>query len=640
MNDSLKFTSGRPVPGIDLGTRAEVYSEDLSGKRFKAELATNPLIHTNANPGKQAAKSAILIIDDDSHVRNLLVELLSDEYHCTNVASAEDALAVLDSIQYDLIVSDINMGGISGLDLVPLVHRNSPDTVVVMISGQQTIETAIEAMHAGAFDYITKPFDIGHVSVAVHRALEHHRLLIEKRRYETHLEELIKERTAEIEYLAYYDTLTDLPNRVLFKDRCDQALAIGQHNRQIVGIMLVSLDRFKKIADTLGHEAGDLLLGEVGARLHSCVRKGDTVARFDGEEFALLLTRLNKTGDLAEISEAINEALKPSFRLGDQEVYLTASIGISLFPFNGEDSAIVLKNAGAAMYRAKRAGGNTYQFYNADMNARAIKRLGLETSLRHAIENEEFLLHYQPRLAVDSMVITGVEALIRWQHPQLGLVAPAEFIPLAEDTGLIIPIGEWVLQTACKQNQRWQDEGFAPMRVAVNIAAQQLRQPHFAGTVKQILLEAGLDAKHLELELTETSVMNNAEFAIDVLGRLQKMGVKISIDDFGTGFSSLSYLKRLPIDALKIDQSFVRDLATDPDDAALVTAIITLAHSLRLEVVAEGVETEEQFRFLSLLGCDEIQGFLFSKGLPVGELASLMRSHTARAAAVPMAIRA
>ncbi|MEO8434789.1 MAG: EAL domain-containing protein [Pyrinomonadaceae bacterium] len=596
-------------------------------------MATNSLIHIDTNPRPHEAKPSILIIDDDKHVRNLLVDLLSDEYHCTSGASAEDALAVLGSIRYDLIVSDINMGGISGLDLVPLIHRSSPDTVVLMISGQQTIESAIEAMHAGAFDYITKPFSIGHVKAAVHRALEHHRLLVGKRRYETHLEELIKERTAEIKYLAYYDPLTDLPNRVLFMDRCDQALAIAQHNQQIVGIMLVSLDRFKKIADTLGHEAGDQLLGEVGARLHSCIRKGDTVARFDGEEFALLLTRLNETGDLAEISLAIKETLKPSFPLGDQEVFLTASIGISLFPFNGENSAIVLKNAGAALYRAKRAGGNTYQFYNAEMNSRAIKRLGLETSLRHAIENKEFVLHYQPRLAVDSLQITGVEALIRWRHPRLGLVPPGEFIPLAEDTGLIIPIGEWVLQTACVQNKRWQNEGFAPMRMAVNIAAQQLRQPHFAETVMQILHEAGLQAKYLELELTETSVMNNAEFAIDVLGRLKNMGVKISIDDFGTGFSSLSYLKRLPIDALKIDQSFVRDLATDPDDAALVTAIITLAHSLRLEVVAEGVETAGQFSFLSSLKCDEIQGFLFSKGLPVGELASLMRSHAARSAA-------
>ena len=632
MNDSLTITSTWPARGIDSGTNADVYSVVSYYNRFKAKLA-NSLIQTDTNPRPHEAKPAILIIDDDTHVRNLLVDLLSDEYHCTSVASAEDALAVLGSIEYDLIVSDINMGGISGLDLVPLAHRNSPDTVVLMISGQQTIETAIEAMHAGAFDYITKPFAIGHVKVAVKRALKHHRLLVEKRRYETQLEELVKERTAQIEYLAYYDPLTDLPNRVLFTDRCDQALATAQHNHQIVGVMLVSLDRFKKIADTLGHEAGDLLLGEVGARLHCCIRQGDTVARFDGEEFALLLTRLNQIGDLAEISQAISEALKPCFRLGDQEIYLTASIGISLFPFNGDDSAMVLKNAGAALYRAKRAGGNTYQFYNSEMNSRAIKRLGLETSLRHAIENREFVLHYQPRLAVDSLQITGVEALIRWQHPRLGLVPPAEFIPLAEDTGLIIPIGEWVIQTACVQNKRWQIEGFAPMRMAVNIAAQQLRQPHFAEAVMQILETSGLEAKYLEMELIETSLMNNVEFAIDVLGRLKNMGVKVSIDDFGTGFSSLSYLKRLPIDALKIDQSFVRDLATDPDDEALVTAIITLAHSLRLEVIAEGVETEVQFGFLSSLKCDEIQGFLFSKDLPAGELASLMRAHAARSAA-------
>jgi EAL domain-containing protein (putative c-di-GMP-specific phosphodiesterase class I) len=279
-----------------------------------------------------------------------------------------------------------------------------------------------------------------------------------------------------------------------------------------------------------------------------------------------------------------------------------------------------LKNAGAALYKAKRSGGANYQFFTADMHELATRRLALETSLRRAIQNEEFLLHYQPRVSVDSLAITGVEALVRWQHPQLGIVSPSEFIPLAEDTGLIVPIGEWVLRTACSQGKRWREQGFGPIQIAVNISARQFHDQDLAETVIKILEETGFSPKNLELELTESSIMQNAEFAAGVLNRFKSMGINISIDDFGTGFSSLASLKRLPIDALKIDQSFVRDANTEPDDAALVMAIITLAHSLRLKVIAEGVETQDQRRFLQLLRCDEIQGDLFSKPLPAEEL--------------------
>jgi EAL domain-containing protein (putative c-di-GMP-specific phosphodiesterase class I) len=283
-----------------------------------------------------------------------------------------------------------------------------------------------------------------------------------------------------------------------------------------------------------------------------------------------------------------------------------------------------LKNAGNALYRARKAGGDDYRFYTEDMNSRASKQFSLETSLRHAIDNDELVLHYQPRLAVDSLRIIGVEALVRWQHPQLGLLSPGEFIPLAEDNGLIVPIGEWVLRTACRQMREWQERGFPAMRVSVNVSARQFHQQHLAEIVLQILEETGLAPEHLELELTESSIMSNAQATIDVLTRLKAMGVTVSIDDFGTGFSSLSYLKRLPIDALKIDRAFIRDLTTDPDDAALVMAIVTLAHNLRLQVVAEGVETDEQLRFLHLLRCDEVQGYRFSKPLPAKELEQLL----------------
>jgi diguanylate cyclase (GGDEF)-like protein len=516
------------------------------------------------------------------------------------------------------------MGGMSGLELVPNVYSISPDTVVVMISGNQSIETAIEAMRVGAFDYITKPLDLRHVEAAVERALQHCRLLKEKRRYEEQLEALLEQRTAEVDRLAYYDTVTHLPNRTLFEDRLAQAVAVAKSTHQTLGVLFIAVDQFKKVNDTLGHGPGDSLLREFAERLKNCVAESDTVARFGNDEFVLLQTQIQGTKDVIETIGELSQGLKFSFNLGGQELFATASVGVSLFPLDGDDSQTLLKNAGAALYRAKRSGGANYQFYKADMHERASQHLALETSLRRAIQKEEFLIHYQPRVSVDRLEITGVEALIRWRHPELGIVPPSDFIPLAEDTGLIVPIGEWVLREACRQNKAWQNQGFAPIHVAVNISARQFHQQDLAETVIRILNETGLSPEHLELELTESSLMQSPEIASGVLNQLKGRGVNISIDDFGTGFSSLASLKRLPIDALKVDRSFVREATTDPDDASLVMAIITLAHNLRLKVIAEGVETEEQLRFLHLLRCDEIQGYLFSKPLPAEEFITLL----------------
>ncbi|HKR14811.1 MAG TPA: EAL domain-containing protein [Pyrinomonadaceae bacterium] len=574
----------------------------------------------------QTQKANLLIIDDEWQIRSLLVDLLGSVYRCSEAGSAEEALQALSHETFDLVISDIDMGGMSGLELVPRVHSLAPDTVVVMISGNQDIEFAIKALRVGAFDYITKPIDIRHVEASVERALKHSNLLKEKRLYKEQIENLLQQRTAEVDWLAYYDTVTQLPNRALFEDRLTQAVAIARANDQSLGVLFISLDQFKKVNDSLGHGPGDSLLREFGERLKSCISKSDTVARFGGDEFALLRTQIDGTKDIMETIGLLAQVLKFSFPLHGHELYGTASVGISMFPFDGDDSQTLLKNAGAALYKAKKSGGANYQFFTADMHELATRRLALETSLRRAIQNEEFLVHYQPRVSVDSLAITGVEALVRWQHPQLGLVSPSEFIPLAEDTGLIVPIGEWVLRHACTQAQEWQDRGFAPIQMSVNISARQFHDRDLSETVIRILDETGLAAKHLDLEVTESSIMQNAEFAAGVLNRLKSMGVNLSIDDFGTGFSSLASLKRLPIDMLKVDQSFVRDLTTDPDDAALVMAIITLAHNLRLRVIAEGVETAEQLRFLQLLRCDEIQGYLFSRPRPAAELVELFDS--------------
>src|SRR5215204_4808784 len=571
-------------------------------------------------------KPTVLIIDDEEQIRNLLIDVLGESYECSDAGSAEEALAALCNTTFDLVISDIDMGGMSGLELVPRVHSLSPDTVVVMVSGNQDIEFAIRALRVGAFNYISKPLDLRHVEASVERALKHSELLKEKRRYKEQLEELLQQRTAEVDWLAYYDTVTQLPNRALFEDRLTQAVAIAKANDQTLGVLFISLDQFKKVNDSLGHGPGDTLLREFAERLKSCINKSDTVARFGSDEFALLRTGIDGAKDMIETIGSLSQVLKFSFDLSGHELFATASVGVSLFPLDGDDTHTLLKNAGAALYKAKKSGGANYQFYTADMHELASRRLALETSLRRAIQNEEFLLHYQPRVSVDSLEITGVEALVRWQHPQFGLVSPSEFIPLAEHTGLIVPIGEWVLRTACLQGRRWRDQGFAPIQIGVNISARQFHDQDLTQTVIRILEETGWSPKYLELELTESSIMQNAEFAAGMLTRLKNMGINISIDDFGTGFSSLGSLKRLPIDALKIDQSFVREATTDPDDAALVMAIITLAHNLRLRVVAEGVETEDQLRFLQLLRCDEIQGYFFSKPLPADKLVSLFDS--------------
>ncbi|MBA3355041.1 MAG: EAL domain-containing protein [Pyrinomonadaceae bacterium] len=571
-----------------------------------------------------ADKPRILVIDDDEQVRRVLLDLLQDLYNCREVSSAEAGLTVLAQESFDLVISDINMGGMSGLELVPHVHSLSPDSVVLMISGQSNIETAIEAMHAGVFDYIMKPFDIRHVEAAVERALKQSRLLVEKRRYKDELENLLQERTVQIDRLAHYDTLTSLPNRTLFEDRLTQAVALAQRANSRVAVLFIALDQLKKVNDTLGHLAGDQLMQQVAARLRGCVTESYTVARFGGDQFVLMLPGIERTKDAVDVIASIQEALNPSFKLDRQELFATASVGVSFFPDDGEETSSLVKNAGAALYRAKKSGGNEYRFYTADMHTKASKRFELETSLRRAIDNQEFLLHYQPRVAIDSLQIVGLEALVRWQHPQMGLVPPGDFIPLAEETGLILPIGEWVLREACRQNREWQDKGFARMRIGVNISARQFQQQHLSETVIRILEEAELGSEFLELELTESSIMSHPEATIDVLTKLQTKGVAISVDDFGTGFSSLSYLKRLPIDSLKVDQSFVRELATDPDDAALVMAIVSLGHTLRLRVVAEGVETQEQLRFLRLLRCDEIQGYLISRPLPVTGIEQLL----------------
>ncbi len=427
-----------------------------------------------------------------------------------------------------------------------------------------------------------------------------------------------------LHYLAHHDVLTELPNRVLFMDRLEHTLLQARRSQRLIAVLFLDMDRFKNINDTLGHDVGDRMLQAFGARLRECVREGDTVARLGGDEFAIVLEDIAHVDDVPATAKKILNAFEQPFHDNGRELFITGSIGISLHPDDGMDANTLLKNADTAMYRAKDTGRNNYHFYSADMSAKAFERLMLETSLRHALERQEFLLYYQPQVDMNTNKIVGAEALLRWQHPEQGLVSPAEFIPLLEDTGLIVPVGEWVLQTACNQAMAWVKAGLPPINLAVNLSSRQFGTLNLADVINRILENTGFDPTRLELEITESVIMGNAQETINTLNTLGKMGIKFAIDDFGTGYSSLSYLKRFPIHTLKIDYSFVHDITTDPDNAAIVMTIIAMANNLNLMVVAEGVETEGEFAFLQAYGCDYMQGYLFSKPVPAEAFKELL----------------
>jgi diguanylate cyclase (GGDEF)-like protein/PAS domain S-box-containing protein len=435
-----------------------------------------------------------------------------------------------------------------------------------------------------------------------------------------------KEAEKRIQFMAHYDALTGLPNRVMLHDRLSHDISHAARNHKHVALLFLDLDRFKIINDSLGHNIGDLLLQSVGERLKECLRSGDTVARLGGDEFVVILPGLQDTDYAATVARKILECLATPHAVGGHELNTTASIGISVYPHDGSDRETLIKNADVAMYKSKEAGRNNYLFFTEEMNARAEERLSMENSLRHALEREEFVLYFQPQMNSATGRIIGAEALIRWRHPSLGLVMPGTFIPIAEESGLIVAIGEWVLREACRQNRAWQMAGLPAVSVAVNLSAMQFRQKNLVEIVADTLRQTGLAPRYLELEITESSIIQNVETAINTMHELKAMGVLISIDDFGTGYSNLGYLKRFPIDKLKVDQSFVRDLTTSPDDATIVRLVINMAKSLQLKVIAEGVETREQLDFLSEHQCEEVQGYYFSRPVPEEEFKIMLES--------------
>ncbi|KRE58391.1 putative bifunctional diguanylate cyclase/phosphodiesterase [Paenibacillus sp. Soil750] len=429
-----------------------------------------------------------------------------------------------------------------------------------------------------------------------------------------------------VKYMAYHDALTGLPNQRLFKNRLNTALESAKRNNTSIAVLYMDLDRFKLINDTLGHNVGDVLLQNVAGRITECLSKQATISRQGGDEFTIILSGHTQE-ELEQAIQDILYAFSKPFTLQEYQLFVTPSIGISLYPSGGERADILIKNADTAMYRAKDKGKNTYQFFNETMGIQIHQKLNMENALRKALEENQFVVHYQPKVDVLTGRITGAEALIRWQHPELGFIAPSEFIPLAEETGLIVPIGQWVLHTACKQFKAWQTQEMLHMSVAVNLSMLQLRQENFIEMVEQVLNETGLAPQDLEFEITESNAMNNVDLFIQKLIALKKLGVGISIDDFGTGYSSFGYLKQLPIDTLKIDRSFINDITNSEEDAAIVQAIIAMAHILKLKVVAEGVETASQLTLLEQFQCNAVQGYYLSRPLAAEAYVKMLRSN-------------
>src|SRR5580765_3677842 len=554
-----------------------------------------------------ADRKLVLLIEDNPGDVRLIREMLAEGedvlFELACVGRLSQGLEYLASRSTGLVLLDLSLPDSYGFDTFLKVYAHSPKVPIIVLTGHDDQTVALSAVKTGAQDYLVK----GKLDREL--LLRSMQYSIERKRYQEQLE-----------YQANYDALTGLPNRNLLNDRLRQSVYAQRFVRSI-GVVFLDIDHFKFVNDSLGHNTGDKLLQKVAERLTEAVRDGDTVARLGGDEFILILNDQTGQEVIYRAMQRIISKISEPIEIDGQELLVTASAGISMYPQDGPDVETLLKNADAAMYRAKEKGRNNVQFYTAEMNRQVNERLRMETGLRRALERNEFELYYQPRIHVVNGALVGCEALLRWQHPDFGLTLPDRFIGLAEETGLIVPIGDWVLNTACVQARTWQKKGMPPITVSVNLSMRQFRQEALAASVDDALRRSGLDPRNLEMELTESLVMQDTEAAIRVLERLREIGVELSVDDFGTGHSSLSYLTQLPISALKIDQSFVQAIkgTGQSDEGIVAQAIISLAHNLKLKVVGEGVETGPQFEFLKKHSCDEVQGYHFARPMPADD---------------------
>jgi diguanylate cyclase (GGDEF)-like protein len=551
-------------------------------------------------------KPSILIVDDDAEMRRTLSSTLRTKgYQPFAAKTGVKGLSLIGQNEFNVAIIDLQLPDISGLEVLDRVKTVSPFTEIVILTGHATLASAVKATNNGVFSYLQKPCQIEQLLLHIRRAIERQRS-----------EKMIR-------HIAYYDPLTELPNRMLFNERLQQAISEAHRHDQSIAIMLLDLDRFQVINDTYEHETGDRLIQVVAQRLKSIVRECDTVARLGGDEFLLIFPFLKSAQEATDLARRITKLFNESFVLESCEIYITASIGISIYPTDGVDPPTLIKNADGSMYFAKGQGGNTFQFYSPALDFKRLTQLTLGNSLRKALAQNDLLLHYQPQIDLSSGKIFGAEALVRWQHREWGLIPPEEFVALAEDIGLIIPIGKVIMQQAFSQMKMWRDDGLKLDQIAVNLSVMQFKGKNLIATISKLLKACGVDPALLELEITESIIMQNPEETIATIRKLRSLGISFAIDDFGTGYSSLKYLKYLPAGRLKIAKCFIDGILTDSNDRTIVKTIINLAHNLGMRVIAEGVETVEQLEFLRCHGCDEVQGFLFSRPLPADELKRL-----------------
>lgn len=558
--------------------------------------------------------AVVMLVDDEpTTIQAIQGCLEADGYrHFVTTSEPCSALDLFLDEQPDVLLLDLQMPKLSGFEILTQLrrHQRYRDVPVIVLTSSADAEVKLNALHMGATDFLAKPVDPSELALRLRNTLA-------AKSYQ--------------ERLTYIDLLTELPNRRLFMDRLSRSVRQAQRENNSAALLHIDLDHFKKINDTLGHAVGDRLLVAVARRLKRCLARWPRVsyeqldkpqalvARLVGDEFAMVLPMLGSSEEAKGIAANILNVVKEPFSIDGREVFVSASVGVALFPNDGDGTDVLVQSASVAMNQAKLRGRNTFEFYSSKMNARALERLDLETQLRRALERNELELFYQPKVEFITGRVVGSEALLRWNHPERGLVSPVEFIPLAEETGLIVPFGAWVLRMACQQTRAWQQAGLSDLRVAVNVAAQQFRDGRFIQTVRAALDESRLDPQCLTLELTESTLMTNEKKNLEAMHQIKDLGVKLSVDDFGTGYSSLCYLKQMPLDELKVDRSFIKDIHCESDEAPIASAIIAMAHSLGLKVVVEGIENEQQLAFGTRRGCEEYQGFFFSRPVPVRE---------------------
>ncbi len=552
---------------------------------------------------KYEDRPVILLADDDPSVRLMIRHVLeSEEYDIVEAADGLEAIKAVEKHHPAIILLDAVMPGLDGFSTCEQIKdKGYSDIPVIMITGLDDDASVERAYDAGAIDFITKPI----------------KWAVLKHRVRSVVSKVVAER--KVKLLAYRDSLTDLPNRLLFADRLEQSVVRAERHRDSLALMLIDIDDFKLVNDSFGHDAGDKLIRAVGHMLSKSLRRADTVARLGGDEFAVIIEGISGAEDAIAIAGNLTTMLEHNVKLDDQETYTSASVGIAVYPEDGKDARTLLKNADTAMFRAKEKGRHCFQFYKPEMSVTAMERLDLENSMRKALENDELVIHYQPTVDLHKNDVDGVEALLRWQHPEKGIINPNDFIPVAEDCGLILPIGEWMIETVCKQLRAWQDAGMENQNVSINIAPRQFRDQDVIGLFKEHLEGNRIDASSITVEITESTLIDNVGEVERVLNTLHDMGMRLALDDFGTGFASLAYLKDFPVDIVKIDQSFIEGIPESEDDCTIVNAIAGLTRGLKLKLLAEGVENVRQLDMLKGLGCQLGQGFYWSKALPADQ---------------------